>query len=107
MSVLTPQREWILEVWLVRQEAVDPDRARAHRATDALSPGRVARTDDSGEPVARAVGERHRRRFVVESLHGKDRAEDFVLDDLGVVRAGLDQRRLVPQACRQISSEKA
>ena len=97
MSVLTPQREWILEVWLVRQEAVDPDRARAHRTTDAFSLGRVAR----------AVGERHRQRFVVESLHGKDRAEDFVLDDLGVVRAGLDQRRLVPQACRQISSEKA
>ena len=79
------------------EEAVDPHRARAHPLADALGPRRVLGVDDPSQPVARAIGERHGLVFVREGLEGQHRAEHLVLHDLGLVAAGLDQGRLVPE----------
>src|SRR5918994_2173212 len=63
-----------------------------HRAPDVLG------EDRGGEPVAHAVG--HLDRVVVgrERLHGDDRAEHLVLDDLGVLADVGDDGRLDEEA---------
>jgi hypothetical protein len=59
---------------------------------------RGARVDDRGEAILGRVGELDRLGLVLERLDGEHRAEDLPLHDLGVVRARLDESRLVPEA---------
>ena len=83
-------------------------RSRTRNALTQVVPARTARptrsarsaelrADDRREPVGGRVGELDRLRLVVEGLEGQHRAEDLALDDLGIVRGGLDQGRLVEE----------
>src|SRR5579872_4138532 len=75
--------------------AVDPDGAGHDAARRALGARRIARVDDGGEAVVGPVGQADGLLVRLERLPREDRAEDLVLDDLGVLRDAREDRRLV------------
>src|SRR6266511_3380919 len=79
------------------EKAVDPYRPGADRPSDTLGPLRRRRVNGRREAIPRRVGERDRLVLGTEGLEGQDRSEHFLLDDLRVVRARFDERRLVPE----------
>src|SRR6266516_875813 len=77
---------------------VDPDRPEVELRCHLHRPTHVLGENRSGESVANVV--RHLDRLVVrpERLHGDDRAEDLVLDDLRILGDVGDDRRLDEEA---------
>src|SRR5262245_44818785 len=72
-------------VWHLRHQRdvrVDPDAAEVEPAGHAHRATVVAGPDRGGEAVLDAVGPADRLVLVGEPLHGDDRAEHLVLDDL-------------------------
>src|SRR5580704_10409669 len=83
---------------VAHQEAVHPDRAGAQQCAEPLGPRLARGIDDGRQAVGRRVGEFGGLGLIAEALERQHGAEDLALDDLGVVRLRLDQRRLVPEA---------
>ena len=81
-----------------------------HTQPDRISTGCAKRPEDvpgphrCREPVGRVVGQPQSFVVVIERQDDKDRSENFVLHDLGVLRCVNDKRRLVVGAFRQIAS---
>src|SRR3954449_12360350 len=81
-----------------REVVIDPDRAVAQPACRVERPFDVARPDRRRESVRHAVRPADRLVVVAEALHGHDRAEYFLLDDLGILADVGDDRRIVEEA---------
>ncbi len=76
------------------EERVHPHDPGAHCPSDPLGALGRAGVDDRREPVARRVRECDRLLLVAERLEGQHRPEHLALDDLALVRARDDERRL-------------
>src|SRR5690606_3479866 len=71
-----------------------PDRPRLEAGCQPVSPGDVAGEDAGGQPVRRVVRPGNDLVLAVERKHRHDRTEDLVGDDLHVVGAVGEDRRL-------------
>jgi hypothetical protein len=81
-----------------REVIVDPDGAVAESFGGAERTLDVLRPDRCGQAVGHAVRPAKPFFLVSETLDGNDRAENLVLDDLGILRDARDDRRTVEEA---------
>lgn len=81
-----------------RRPGVGPDGSGLDLAADPAAGVDVAGEDVGREAVFGGVGARDRVGLGVEDFEGRDRAKDFLLDDLGVDVVDLEQGRPVERS---------
>src|ERR1700677_1185882 len=81
-----------------RRPGVRPDRAGLKLAADPAADVEAVGEDAGGEAVVGGVGARDGVGLGVEDLEGRDRAEDLLLDEVGVDVLDLEQGRPVERS---------